>query len=328
VSVIIPNWNGRRHLPECLESLSAQRFGSFEVLLVDNASDDGSVAWVRARHPEVRVIERADNGGFSRAVNLGVLCSRAEYVAFLNNDTAADPEWLAALVEALDRLPFDIAASMILLYDTPELLNAAGDVYDLRRLAGRNRGFGEPASRYLASGRVLGACAGAALYRRSLFDDVGLFDEDFFLMSEDTDFNLRCLIAGKRCVYVPGARVRHKLGVSIVEHPAPEMRALRVRNEGIVAGKDLPRELLPLVLVIWAFRARPRDLWRDFRDTVPLRPQHWHRIPELMRARARRRPARDFWGGFLLGLRKRRAVWWKRGASRTEIVRWVLKGSR
>ena len=147
-------------------------------------------------------------------------------------------------------------------------------------------------------------------------------------MSEDTDFNLRCLIAGKRCLYVPGARVRHKQGVSIVEHPAPEMLALRLRNEGLVAGKDLPYELLPLVPLIWAFRARPPDLWRDFRDTVPLRPQNWHRIPELVRDRARRRPARDFWGGFFAGLRKRRAVWWKRRVSRREIVRWVLKGTR
>ena len=201
--VVIPNWNGLRHLPECLETLAGQRFTDFEILLVDNHSDDDGVAWVREHHPEVRVIERADNGGFASAVNLGILCSRSEYVALLNNDTAVDPLWLQGLVEALDRLPFDIAASMILLYDTPELLNAAGDVYDLWRLAGRNRGFGEPRDRYLAPKRVLGACAGAALYRRSLFAEVGLFDEDFFLMSEDTDFNLRCLIAGKRCLYVP-----------------------------------------------------------------------------------------------------------------------------
>jgi hypothetical protein len=317
-TVVIPNWNGLDHLPECLGALSAQAFPSFEVLLVDNASSDGSVAWVGKHFPDVRVLKLVDNGGFAGAVNEGILASRGEYVSLLNNDTAVDPGWLAALVEALDsHRDYDVAASQMVLYDDPGRINAAGDVYAFGRLAGGNRGLGRPVSRYAGVDRVLGACAGAALYRRALFNEVGLFDEDFFLMSEDTDFNLRCLIAGKRCLYVPAARVRHKVRASIDAGPQREMMLLGARNEAIVVTKDLPAAALLAVPLLWPYRLA--------RHTFPLRPSKWHLVPMLLR-RAPLRVGAELEGA-RIGWSKRPAVWRLQKVGTGEILRWLLKGS-
>ncbi len=317
VTVIIPNWNGRRHLPECLATLAAQSYRDFGVVLVDNASGDDGVEWVEAHHPEVRVLRRAVNGGFARAVNDGIRASAGEYVALLNNDTAVHPRWLDALVGALDAHPdYDLAASLMLLYDQPDRVNAAGDTFQLARLAGRNRGFGAPARRYRRPRRVLGACAGAALYRRRLFGEVGLFDEDFFLMSEDTDFNIRCLLAGKKCLYVPGALVRHKYRASIETAPAwPAMR-LAVRNEAMVVAKDFPAELLPLAGCLWG--------WRLFRQTVPLRPSRWHLVPGLARRFGPRLEAEA--EGLRRGWVKRADVSRTRVIGWAEAIRWLARG--
>jgi GT2 family glycosyltransferase len=318
VTVVIPNWNGVRHLPECLSALSAQSMLDFEVLLVDNASSDDSAAWAREHHPEVRILQRSENGGFAKAVNAGILAARGEYVALLNNDTAVDTGWLEALVAALDdHRDYDFAASKMILFYEPERLNAAGDVYALGRMAGKNRGFGEPVSRFCSMQRVLGACAGAALYRRALFDEVGLFDEDFFLIGEDTDFNLRCLIAGKRCLYVPAARVRHKLRATIDTKPVREMTRLAARNEAIVAAKDLPAEMLLLRPILWMYRL--------FRRTLPVRPSKWHLVPMLLRETPECFRAEV--EGVRLGLAKRPGVWRLQAIGTLEILRWLLKGS-
>jgi len=318
VTVVIPNWNGRAHLPGCLEALAAQTLRDFRVVLVDNASSDDGVDWVREHHPEVVVVRRLDNGGFAVAVNEGIRHATSRYVALLNNDTVAAPGWLAALKGALDAHPeYDVAASLMVLHSAPHVVNAAGDVYDLPRLAGRNRGFGRPASRYAASRRVLGACAGAALYRRSLFAEVGLFDEDFFLMSEDTDFNLRCLLAGKKCLYVPAAVVRHKYRASIDTVSVSRMDRLAMRNEAMVVTKDLPLELLAVVPLLWP--------WRFLRHTFPVRPSKWRRIPQLVRQSPDRLRAEA--EGLRLGWEKRRAGPPRRVARRRDVLRWLAKGS-
>lgn len=318
VSVVIPNWNGLAHLPECLAALAAQSFTAFETVVVDNGSSDGSAAWVREHHPTVRLLERSDNGGFAKAVNTGILASQSEYVALLNNDTAVDPDWLGALVRALDEhCAYDFAASKMVFYSEPERLNAAGDIWARGRMAGENRGFGQPSSRYDTMERVFGACAGAALYRRALFDAVGLFDEDFFLMHEDTDFNLRSLIAARRCLYVPAALVRHKCGASIEIEPDPEITRLRTRNEALVAAKDLPARTLLWRTIVWPYRF--------LRQTFPARPSNWRRVPMLLRRSPQRIRAEV--EGFRMGLAKRRAVWRLRAIETREIRCWLRNGS-
>lgn len=317
VTVVIPNYNGLPHLPACLSSLSGQLFQEFAVTVVDNGSADGSADWVARHDPHIELIALDHNVGFAKAVNAGIRAAHSEYVVLLNNDTVAHPRWLGGLVAALDTHPsYDFAASKMVFHRDPQRLNAAGDVYNVLRLSGRNRGLGRPARQYGIRKRVLGACAGAAMYRRALFDDVGLFDEDFFLMSEDTDFNLRCLIAGKRCLYVPDALVRHKARASIDQAPAWEMARLASRNEALVAAKDLPLVLLFCPL-LW--------IWRGLRQTVLLRYSKWHLIPGLVAHSGQRLQAEV--EGARIGWRKRPQVWQHRVAGRREILRWLLWGT-
>ena len=314
VSVIVPNWNGVRHLPECLDHLEQQTLQDFELIVVDNASTDTSVQWLEANAPRARVVRRDINGGFSGCVNSGIRVAQGDYVAILMNDTAASPEWLESLVTAVDGTGYDFAASRLVFYDSPETINAAGDVYDMRLLAGRQRGRGDPVTDCLGSVRVLGACAGAALYRRDFFEDVGLFDEGFFMVHEDTDLNLRALIAGKRCVYAPDAVVRHKDSATI--RVVPELQEYTIRNQYRVVSKDMPCALLPIAAALWVFHA--------FRTTIPLRPWKWHLIPTLVRQLNRELAFQA--EGLRLGWRARADVWSRRVVSRREIVQWLMKG--
>lgn len=246
-TVIIPNWNGAHHLRECLDALSVQTFTDFETILVDNGSTDASVSLVERDFPWVRVIGLAQNLGFSAAVNVGIRDSRSEFVVLLNNDTRARRDWLEQLVKGLWEWPeASFAASKMLRYDPPHLIDSAGDYFNLVSGAGNNIGAGDPENLHNRPAWIFGACAGAGIYRRSLFDDIGLFDEDFFLVFEDVDLDLRAQVAGHHCLYLPNAIVLHKRGGST--DPASVDVAVRSwRNHIWVAGKNLP----PLLLTWW-----------------------------------------------------------------------------
>lgn len=248
VSLIIPNWNGAHHLVDCLDSLKDQCKDDVEVVVVDNASTDGSLALLEGQYPWVERIALDDNFGFSAAVNAGIRATSAPLVVLLNNDTRAAPDWLQQLLTGLNRYPdASFAASKMLLFDPPHRIDSAGDHFSLLTGAGFNIGAGEPADAYADPAWVLGACAGAAIYRRSLFEDIGLFDEDFFLIFEDVDLDLRAQVAGHRCIYLPDAVVYHKRGAS-TDNSSRAVAARAWRNQIWVAGKNLP----PLLLCWWS----------------------------------------------------------------------------
>jgi GT2 family glycosyltransferase len=245
VTVVIPNWNGERFLSTCLGSLRRQSFEDSETVLVDNGSTDGSVAFVRRNFPEVRVLPLGENGGFSVAVNAGIRASRTEYVALLNNDTEADPDWLKALVQAADSYAeAGFFASKLVDFNDRRILDGAGDV--LRRSGLPYRlGHGEPdRGQYDEVAFVFGACAGAALYRRSMLDEIGLFDEDFFASCEDGDLSFRAQLAGYRCLYVPGSVVYH-MGSATFGKRSPTATRLGTRNSLCMLVKNLPTPLVP-----------------------------------------------------------------------------------
>jgi GT2 family glycosyltransferase len=243
--VVIPNWNGERFLPTCLSSLRLQAFEDFETVLVDNGSTDGSVAFASHNFPEVRVLPLPENRGFSAAVNAGIQASNAEHVALLNNDTETDPGWLEALVEAADAYPDAgfFASKLVDFYDR-RILDGAGDV--LRRSGLPYRlGHGErDRGQYDEATYVFGACAGAAMYRRGMLDDVGLFDEDFFANCEDGDLSFRAQLAGYRCLYVPGSVVYH-MGSATFGKRTPTSTRLGTRNSLCLLVKNLPAPLVP-----------------------------------------------------------------------------------
>ena len=246
--MVVPNWNGERFLSSCLGSLREQSFKDFETILVDNGSTDGSVAFVSHNFPEVRVLPLGENRGFSVAVNAGIRASRTEYVALLNNDTETHPRWLEALMEVVGAHPAAGSfASKLVDFKDRRILDGAGDV--LRRSGLPYRlGHGEPDhGQYDEATFVFGACAGAALYRRSMLDDIGLFDEDFFANCEDGDLSFRAQLAGYRCLYVPESVVYH-MGSATFGKRSPTAVRLGTRNSLCLLVKNLPTPLVPRYL--------------------------------------------------------------------------------
>ncbi len=211
-SIIIPNLNGRHHLESCLGSLRQQRFDDFETILVDNGSSDGSQAYVRQHYPEVRLIELPENAGFTGACNAGYRAAEGRFIILLNNDTEVDSGWLTAIVDAFGRHPeVGIIASKILLFDRRHYLHAAGDFYRLDGIPG-NRGVWQPdEGQFEQEERVFSACGAAAAYRRTLIDEIGFLDDDFYFSCEDVDMGWRAQLAGWEVLYVPAAVVYHKL---------------------------------------------------------------------------------------------------------------------
>jgi len=181
VSVVIPNWNGAHLLPTCLDSLRRQTLAGREIIVVDNASIDGSRDLVAREYPDVRLLVLPVNRGFAGACNAGIRAGRSEFVALLNSDTQADEHWLAEVVAAFRRHPgAGMVASKMRLFDRRDTLHTAGDFYGLDGVP-RNRGVWQrDEGQFDREEYVFSACGGSAAYRRSMLKEIGLFDEDFF----------------------------------------------------------------------------------------------------------------------------------------------------
>ena len=210
VSVIIPNWNGRRHLKVCLESLRRQSYQDFEVILVDNGSIDGSVEFVKENFPEVTILQFEKNRGFSAAVNAGIKYSRGDYVALLNNDTEAHCDWLRELRAGFEEGgTVGFCASKVLFYDQRNIINSAGDAVSVTGYAWNIGRDSQDDGRFDSKRYVFGASAAASIYRRQMLKDIGLFDEDYFAYFEDVDLSFRAQLRGYKCLYVPNAVIYH-----------------------------------------------------------------------------------------------------------------------
>ena len=207
VTVIIPNYNGLKFMEPCFKALELQIYHKFQILVVDNGSTDGSVEWLKEHR--VPSIFLKENTGFSGAVNTGIRAADTPYVLLLNNDTRVEPGFVAAMERAMDQSPkiFSVSSRMIQMYH-PELLDDAGDMYSILGWA-YQRGVGRSVNLYQKSCRVFSACAGAAIYRRAVFDEIGLFDELHFAYLEDIDVGWRAKLYGYDNVYCPDAAVYH-----------------------------------------------------------------------------------------------------------------------
>lgn len=248
VEVILVNWNGKKIISECLDGLRQQTYRDFVITVVDNGSSDGSVEWIKKQYPEVHVIPLDHNSGFCMGNNMALAKVKTEYVALLNNDAVAFPEWLSEMLTTLEKNPeAGFAASQILFYDDPEIIDRAGDSYTIAGV-GRFRGRDIPAMKYNGSPQwVFGASAAAALYRVRMLQDIGFFDEDFFLIHEDVDLSFRAQLAGYKCIYVPSAKVLHKVSNSIGKDSDVSVYYGH-RNLEWVFLKNMPAKLIPLSL--------------------------------------------------------------------------------
>jgi GT2 family glycosyltransferase len=211
ISVIVVNYNGMRFIKGCLTSLAKQTAEDFEVIVVDNGSDDGSEGEVQKYYARARLLKLKDNKGYPAALNRGIGESHGDFILTLNNDTELDPLFIEELLSTSDDEPATgmWATKMVLpdgrINSTGICISRSGAAWDRGMFQEDTRQFDEP-------GEVFGPCAGAALYRRKMLEDIGLFDEDFFLYMEDVDIAFRGRLAGWTCRYIPSARVVHQQG--------------------------------------------------------------------------------------------------------------------
>ena len=249
VAVIIPNWNGLRFLDACLLSLRRQDFKDFVTYVVDNGSVDESVEHLITHYPEVRIVRHAENLGFSTAINAGIRASSGQYIAALNNDTEVDPAWLAELVKVLDARPeIGFCASKILDFTDRNVIDSFGDGYGLHGIAFKNGSLAHDDERFSQPVEVFSACAAASIYRRSMLNDIGMFDDDFFCYMEDVDLGIRARLAGYRCLAVATARIYHIGSASTGGDMSEFSLRMTAKNFIHVIIKNVPIGALPIFL--------------------------------------------------------------------------------
>ncbi len=255
LSIIIPNWNQFSLLSTCLKSLMAQTFAGFETIVVDNGSTDGSPESIKSLFPWVRLIELETNTGFATANNIGLEHATGKYIITLNNDTRAEPNWLEELVKPAEDDPqIGMVASRTCIWDNTDIIDTLGGRIcrdGMSRGAFRGQSFSSLNLPDLVPILYPSPCA--ALYRRSMLDEVGFFDDDFFAYAEDTDLGLRARWMGWQAVAATNAIVHHlysATGGSL----SPMKVFLVERNHYWVAVKNFPTNWLILVPFWTIFR--------------------------------------------------------------------------
>jgi GT2 family glycosyltransferase len=298
IAVIIVNANTGEHIERALESLTAQTLAPARVIVVDNASTDGSPDTIARRFPSVHVVRLDRNVGFAAANNVGVgAADDCDWVALLNPDAFPLRDWLEALARALGAHPeYAFFGSRLVSAEAPGFLDGTGDVYHVSGLAWR-RDHGRPATVAPQAGEIFSPCAAAALYRRDAFLEVGGFDESYFCYFEDSDLAFRLRLAGHHCLYVPDAVVHHVGSVAAgrfsdftVYHSFRNLVWTYAKNmPSPLVWLYLPQHLLVtgLTLAWFGLRGQGRVLLTSKRDALRELP----RVLEQRRAIQRRRKA-------------------------------------
>lgn len=289
VSVIVINYNGGDFTKDCLMALEGQTLKDFEIVLVDNCSSDNSLSEIRKflgkglLSNSVKLISLERNLGFAGGNLAGLGHTEAEYIALLNNDAEPDKKWLENIVKVMEAHPdIGICASKLIVFGT-NVIDSAGDGF-LTSLRGFKRGEGETSDFYNSEEYVFGACAGAAIYRRTMLDEVGFLDEDFFLIHEDTDLNFRAQLAGWKVMYIPSAIVYHKVR-STIGHMSDMAIYYSLRNTELTRFKNvsfglflrcLPYYALGIVIEFLYFGVKHKKLslyLKAKRDAIRLLPK-------------------------------------------------------
>jgi hypothetical protein len=293
VTAAVLSYDGCHLLEVVLPSLARQRFRDFEVVVVDNGSSDDTISWLGDHWPEVELISLPTNIGVTAALNVCARSGRGEFLGLFNNDLELEPDCLGELVAALREHPqAGWAGPKLMDFQQRETIDGAGDIFTWGATGGR-RGHGEnDRGQYDVPRAIFGACGGAALYRRSAFEEVGEFDEDFFAFYEDIDWDLRAQLAGFSCRYVPTAVVYHMGSATIGRGLTDFTRYHLWRNRLWIIAKDLPVGALlrhahqlvhgQLVNLNDAAKDRKLDIWlRAWRDALRGLPRVLRRRREV-----------------------------------------------
>ena len=279
VDILIPTLDGLALLVACLDTLRQQTYRDFAITVIDDGSTDGTAARLAADYPEVRVLRQGRNGGLVAACNAGIAATGAELICLLNNDTEAEPGWLAALVAALDNDPQAAsAASKMLLFDQRDTLHSAGDGFTTTGLPVNHGVWRRDTGQFDQGHEPFGPCAGAALYRRTALraittDAAGPLDPELYMYCEDVDLNWRLQLGGYRCVFAADARIYHHLSAT---GGGPFASYWVGRNLLLVLAKNLPIPLLrrywPRIIAVYAGRAyKAARAWRGAAARATLR---------------------------------------------------------
>ncbi len=301
VCILIINYNGVDQTLECLRALERQTFKQFEIILIDNASLDESALQIKdflRSYPlssAVRFVNLESNLGFPGGNIEGLKHATGTFIALLNNDTVPDSWWLEELVNNMKtNSEVGICASKLIVYNT-DIIDSAGDGYT-RTLKGFKHGEGERTKKLTDRRFVFGACAGAALYRREMLEQIGFLDDDFFLIHEDTDLNFRAQLAGWKVLYVPTAIVHHKVRSSIgnmsdlaVYYTLRNSEFVRVKNVPFgVFLRCFPEFMLGLISEFLYFAIKHRQLklfLRAKKDAIRMLPLMWEKRKTIMKTR-------------------------------------------
>ena len=242
LSVIIPTWNRHDLALACLRSLAEQTFQNIEIILVDDGSTDGTREIVAREFPNVRVVRLPENQGFCKAVNAGLRQATGDLVLLLNNDMTLKADFLEQLVAAADASDAAVFAPLVLWRDDPTTIYSAGD---LQRANGRPEsiGFRQPREGFSFPKQIFGVSAGAGLYRREVFDRVGVLDDRFIAYFEDSDLSFRARLAGYRAQFVPSAVAYHIGSASITGREWWRTRQC-YRNHALLLLKNMPLALV------------------------------------------------------------------------------------
>lgn len=240
ISIVIPNYNGMEHLSECLNSLEKQTLKPSEIIIVDNNSTDGSKEYIRLNYPDVLIIELNKNYGFSKAVNEGIKISRSPFVVLMNNDTEAEENWLDELYKAIisnDNI-FSCSSKMIRYHDR-SIIDDAGDGYTILGWS-KKYGDGKYVEKYDADREIFSSCAGAAIYRKSCFERIGYFDENFFAYLEDVDIGYRARLFKYKNIFASKAVIYHKGSATTGSRHNAFKAKLVSRNNIVLIYKNMP----------------------------------------------------------------------------------------
>ena len=276
VSVLVLNLNGREYLDSCVASLEAQVYprDRFEIVVVDNGSTDGSIEFVRATYPRVRVLGFDSNLGFCAPYNAAIRTCQSDFVALLNNDTRVAADWLSELVSAAERHRAAAVASKILSW-TGETIDFAGAITSFIGHSWQVDS-GEPATRSYEEKSLLSACAGSALFDRAAFLDAGGFDEDFFAYFEDVDLGWRLNLFGRRIVFAPKAVTYHRVHGTSSRWAFAHRTRLLERNALAMIYKNYEASTLervfPAAIALLLLRATMRSGIEELTLTLSAKP--------------------------------------------------------
>ena len=260
VTVVIPNYNGKTLLENCIKTLEQQSLRDFKLFVIDNGSTDGSTE-LTSEILDMEIVELGENTGFCKAVNLGIKKTKTPYVILLNNDTEAEPHFVEELLKGIKQSENIFSGSAMMLdFRKRDIIGNAGDFYVPLGWA-RARGKGKPASSYEKEADIFSSCGGAAIYRMELLQKTGLFDERHFAYLEDVDLGYRAKIMGYRNRYFPAAKVYHVGSATTGTRYNEKKVFLAARNSVFVVYKNMPlgQKIINLpflllgVLIKWLF---------------------------------------------------------------------------